>query len=161
MKKITLFAVFALLALLTVSSCKDDDKEKKNDQAELIGAWKTNQHQLYFDDEPLPNTMVVSYMWYKADGTFVEADVITGENTTYTELSEHGKWKVSGNKLTQTTKFDEDDTDFDEIVMKYKVSGNTLTVTYQIDGGEEESEQLQRISEVQMQEIIDSAKKVK
>lgn len=71
------------------------------------------------------------YMRFKPNGRFVEVDVISGDEKTYYELSETGKWSVENDKVTFTTNFYPTwQKEYDITTYSYKIKGNTMKVTY-------------------------------
>lgn len=157
----TVMAVLCMMATAAFTACSsDDDNSNNGGVASIVGVWKSEPHPIEYDGEPIENVEAVAYMWYREDGTFVEADVITDteEGESEVVLSENGKWSVENDVVTQTTNFDNDvEADFDTEVMKFKVVGNTLHVTYSDEDGEV-TVQLQRTTVEKMQEIIALAK---
>ena len=157
-------AVLCMMTTVAFTACSSDDDNSNNgnkdDVPSIVGVWKSEPHPIEYDGEPIENLEAVAYMWYKEDGTFVEADVITDtkEGKSEVVLSENGKWSVENDVVTQTTNFDNDvEADFDTEVLKFKVVGNTLHVTYSDEDGEVTT-QLQRTTVEKMQEIIALAK---
>ena len=153
----TLMAVLCMMATAAFTACSsDDDNSNKEDVPSIVGVWKSEQRPILYDGEPMENLEAIAYMWYKEDGTFVEADVLidTEEGTSEVVLSENGKWSVENDVVTQTTNFENDvEADFDTVVLKFKVVGNTLHVTYSDEGGEATT-QLQRSTVEKMQELM-------
>lgn len=163
LSKIILMAM--TLTGIMLQSCSNDDNNSKKDAASLVGVWESTPQPVFNnDDEYIPDVTAVAYLWYQADGTFVEADVIT-ENTDsqhskrYVELSEHGTWTVERDSVTQTTDFDPiDDVPFDTQSFHFDVTSTTLTLSLTSDS-RQYSWQLQRTTVEKMQEVIASAKK--
>ena len=140
-------------------ACKDDDPKNDEDNATLEGVWVSEQMPLYDDSGDWITGDVVAYMWYKPDGTFIEADCIKEYGKEWIELSENGTWSVEDDVLTQTTNFDDDDY-FDTEVLKFLIKGKSLHVTYDVDGVETTSV-LKRSTEEVMQNIINAKKNPK
>ena len=152
-----------LLSSILVVSCDNDDDDDNG--SSIVGVWVSEKMPLYVQHQ---NELVVSptetsigYYWYKEDGTFVEADVITNSQTnyTYTELSENGKWSVVGDNVIQSTNFYENySNEFYTDTLKFKVSGNTLYINYIDPFNQEATAKLQRTTVEKIQEIISSYK---
>ena len=147
------------------SCSNDDDNNGKKDAATLIGVWESTPQPVFDDDDKyIPDVTSVAYLWYQADGIFVEADVITDitdpeHARRYVELSEHGTWTVEGDTVTPTTDFDPmDDVPFDTQSFHFDVTSTTLTLSLTSES-RQYSWQLQRTTVEKMQEIIASAQK--
>lgn len=135
-------------------ACKDDDPQSDAGNATLEGVWVTEQMPLYDESGDWITGDVVAYMWYKPDGTFIEADCIKEYGKEWIELSENGSWSVEDDVLTQTTNFGDDD-EFDTEVLKFLIKGKSLHVTYDVDGVETTSV-LKRSTVEVMQNIINA-----
>lgn len=155
------FVVIALSSVILVS-CGDDDNDNSKNKSTIVGTWESETLPFYNDLNVLSTTSTfVTYLWFKENGTFVEADVITDRerNHTYTELSEKGKWSVKGDSITWSANFDlydDPDASYTE-TCKFRVSGNMLQLSA-MRNGEEKSMRLQRTTVEKMQEIISTAK---
>lgn len=140
-------------------ACKDDDPQSDAGNATLEGVWVTEQMPLYDESGDWITGDVVAYMWYKPDGTFIEADCIKEYGKEWIELSENGTWSVEDDVLTQTTNFGDDD-EFDTEVLKFLIKGKSLHVTYDVDGVETTSV-LKRSTVEVMLNIINAKKNPK
>lgn len=140
-------------------ACKDDDPQSDAGNATLEEVWVTEQMPLYDESGDWITGDVVAYMWYKPDGTFIEADCIKEYGKEWIELSENGTWSVEDDVLTQTTNFGDDD-EFDTEVLKFLIKGKSLHVTYDVDGVETTSV-LKRSTVEVMLNIINAKKNPK
>ena len=156
----TLIKTFSLLTLsllgLAFVSCKDKDD---NEESLIVGAWQTGSRPL---DEIEITHEVVTYLWYKKDGSFIYVDVITDtKDDRYLsyEFSDTGKWSVNGEYVTQSTNFQWDDPDrFDTDVLHFDVNGDILTLSIDYTSVDRQTIQLKRITEERMQDLYNAAK---
>ena len=144
-----------LLSSLVLVSCGSDDDEI-DEAKSIVGVWVSDPVQV-LDGEYVSEA--TAYLWFKPDGTFVEVDVISGDERTYYELSETGKWSVENDKLTFTTNFDPIiQKEYDTTTFIYRITGNTMKVTYTSEG-ETGTITLHKSTEEKMQQINSKAKK--
>lgn len=144
-----------LLSSLVLVSCGSDDDEI-DEAKSIVGVWVSDPVQV-LDGEYVSEA--TAYLWFKPDGSFVEVDVISGDERTYYELSETGKWSVENDKLTFTTNFDPTiQKDYDTTTFIYRITGNTMKVTYTSEG-ETGTITLHKSTEEKMHQIISKARK--
>ena len=144
-----------LLSSLVLVSCGSDDDEI-DEAKSIVGVWVSDPVQVL---DGAYVSEATAYLWFKPDGSFVEVDVISGDERTYYELSETGKWSVENDKLTFTTNFDPIiQKEYDTTTFIYRITGNTMKVTYTSEG-ETGTITLHKSTEEKMQQIIAKAKK--
>ena len=158
MKTLSRSIIFAVVVLscIILGSCSDDDNDNNSNVPSIVGVWVSYSNPYYENGVISPTHDCTGYFWFKENGTFVEADVITNHQTDYTwiELSENGKWSVNGDHVSWTANFEDDDPqNFYTDTYKYKVSGNTLYLTYE-DDGKELTGKAQRTTEEAIQDVI-------
>lgn len=155
------FLSIMVLSSLLFVSCGDDDDD--DSVSPIVGAWKMSETIPYVEKEGetvLFTGDVNAYFWYKEDGTFVEVDILTKDNGEKEyELSEHGRWTVKGDNVTQTTNFGGDfEDEFERITLQFKINGNNMSLTYKT---EEKTKTIQftKVSEGEVQSVVSAAKR--
>ena len=144
-----------LLASLMVISCKDKDDDE---EASIVGVWQTEARPI---DEIEITNEVVTYCWYKKDGSFIYLDVITHtkDGRISYEFSDTGKWTVNGEYITQTYNFQWDDPEeFDTDVLHFDIKGDILTLSIDYASVDMRSVQLKRTTEEKVQKLYTEAK---
>lgn len=118
MKKVSLLLIVAFFAaLFTVTSCKKDDDDNKNYTELIVGRWKTNAEQPYYEVYYSNGT---GKMWDTAE------DVQEEDADTF-------DWTIdSNNKLTQIIHFQEGQADLPQYCNI--ITLNETTFKYNNDG---------------------------
>ena len=166
LSKFSLFVM--LLSCMMFIACGDDDDDVV--ETSIVGAWKSETLPFYETEEDEQNSnasgTVNTYFWYKEDGQFVEVDVISDKEHAYYEISEHGKWSVAGDRVTQTTNFEEEweaqhsiASQYDTQIIQFSIDGNDMLMTYQDENGKSMSCHFKKISQSEMEGVVSSAKK--
>ena len=159
-------SIMVLSSVVLVSCGDDDDDDDYVNNSSIVGVWKSETRPFVEseDETVVFSGSVYAYFWYKENGSFVEVDVITeneSEESIY-YVSEKGKWSVKGNTVTQTTNFEEgfgSDDEFDTDTFEFKINGNTMLVTYKDEEIGEVSVSFQRVTEGEVQDFILKAKR--
>ena len=114
MKKYYYVLVVMLMALVSVgfAGCGDDEPEV----SDIVGTWQVDNLDHYAD--------VVTLLQFTRDGIFNEVDKYIDNGDTKADVY-HGKYTVSGNKLTVTYIFINESETVD---YTYQVEGDKLTL---------------------------------
>lgn len=112
MKRVYYFLMVMLMALVTVgfTACGDDDDEPK--ESSIVGTWSSK----YVDEDGEGELLIQ----FTKSGDFHSVEVYDHEPP----YVEHGKYTVSGNKLTIV--YDEDN---EKETYEYSIKGDNLTIS--------------------------------